>query len=137
MEDFTMGDLQQAVAEYMENIDVPSDVLSVGGKIYVVVEESDTQSSYYNCVETVTSVCTLFTYIMVILTYLKMLEVGDTIIIYVPPNSSLNWMTLFADDSYIQINRYAFVVQNYLAKYLVYSFLLSFFTASYQFVEKR
>jgi hypothetical protein len=58
------------VVEYMENIDVPSDVLSIGGKIYVVVEESDTQSFYYNCVETVTSVCTLFTYIMVILTYL-------------------------------------------------------------------
>jgi hypothetical protein len=70
MEDFTMGDLQQAVAEYMENIDVPSDALFIGGKIYVVVKKSDIQSSYYNCVETVTSVCTLFTYIMVILIYL-------------------------------------------------------------------
>jgi hypothetical protein len=65
------------------------------------------------------------------------MKVGDTIIIYIPPNSSLNWMALFLDDSYIQINCYMFIVQNYLAKYLVYSFLLSFFAASNQFVEKR
>jgi hypothetical protein len=65
-----MGNLQQAVAKYMENINILSDALSIGGKIYVVVEESDTQSFYYNCVETVTSICILFTYIMIILTYL-------------------------------------------------------------------
>jgi hypothetical protein len=66
------------------------------------------------------------------------MQLGDVIIIYVPSNCLLNWMSLFVGDNFVQLNHYTFVVAHYLGKYLVQKILIKMLPIYLLlFLEKR